>query len=432
MTRLRAILSAILLISAVQANAQRAKPSEHSSDLSFAPAYVLSGRSLPLTSNTDSPQRYSIGRKAGQIAAASVPVMALGGVAALDADGGLKYLRDRWIPDFRNRTDDYLQYSPGALMLALKAAGVQGRSTWGEMLTASAASYVIMGVSVNALKYTTSVERPDGADTHSFPSGHSATAFMMAGLLTREYGELSPWVGVGAYSVASLTGAMRIANNKHWLSDVLTGAGLGILSAEAGNLVSDILFKKDFSPEGLSDDETPSFFGLYTGTGWLREPMHFRTSHFGLEGAHFFNSWLGLGGRTVISCYAGTSGSWSCPDSCLSSDFSTSSSSVRDYGSESLNNFVSFAAGAYFSLSLCKRISLGSKALAGYYRECAASAGAYSIIDSVDLGSGLDLGTGLSLNVRLRDHYGIRLFADYDSLASRSLITLGFSVNALW
>ena len=371
MTRFSAILSAILLFFAVQANAQQAQP------------------------------RFGIGRKAGQIAVVSLPVVALGGVAALDADGGLKNLRDSWIPDFRNRTDDYLQYSPGAVMLALKAAGVQGRSTWGEMLTASAAAYAIMGVSVNALKYTTSVERPDGADTHSFPSGHSATAFMMAGLLTREYGELSPWVGVGAYSLASVTGAMRIANNKHWLSDVLTGAGLGILSAEAGYLISDILFKKDFSCEELSDDETPSFFGLYTGMGWQWSSAESRVSHFGLEGAQYLSPYFGLGGRALLSC-AGTS--------------------------ESLNNFVSFSAGAYFSLPLFKRISLSSKVLAGYYSEC----GSQAFSDDMISGNGLDLTTGLSANLRLRDRYGIRLFADYDFLASRSLLTLGFSVSALW
>lgn len=422
-------MSAILLIFAVQANAQRAKPSEHSSsDLSSAPAFVFSGRSLlQLTSNTVPQPEYSIGRKAGQIAAVSLPAVALGGVAALDADGGLKNLRDSWIPDFRNRTDDYLQYSPGAVMLALKAAGVQGRSTWGEMLTASAAAYATMGVSVNALKYTTSVERPDGANTHSFPSGHSATAFMMAGLLTREYGQLSPWVGVGAYSLASVTGAMRIANNKHWLSDVLTGAGLGILSAEAGYLVSDLLFKKGFSEEYLSDDETPSFFGLYTGTGWLWPSSgKARTSHFGLEGAQYLSPYFGLGGRALLSC-AGTSEAWALSESHCPSSLNYATA-AEDGTSESLNNFVSFSAGAYFSLPLFKRISLSSKILAGYYSEC----GSQAFSDDMISGKGLDLTTGLSANLRLRDHYGIRLFADYDFMSSHRLFTLGFSVSALW
>ena len=427
MTRLRTILTAILLILTVQAGAQQVLPREHSSEPASSPDF--SGRSLQqLTSNTVPQPEYSIGRKAGQIAVAGVPLIALGGVAALDADGGLKNLRDSWIPGFRNRTDDYLQYSPGVLMLSLRAAGVQGRSsTWGEMLTASAAAYVILGVSVNALKYTTSVERPDGADTHSFPSGHSATALMMAGLLTREYGSLSPWVGVGAYSLASVTGAMRIANNKHWLSDVLTGAGLGILSAEAGYLISDILFKKGFSGDDLSEDKTPSFFGLYTGTGWLRGTSSERTSHFGLEGAHFFNPWLGLGGRAVVSCAGASLGGPFAEDTAAGSSPGTSSASGAVSGDS--NNFVSFSAGAYFSLPLCERFSLSTKALFGYYGECPAGD---AISGGIDLGSGLDLGTGLSLNVRLRDHYGIRLFADYDSLASRNLLTLGFSVNALW
>ena len=383
--RLRYLLTAILLTLAVQTNAQQAK------------------------------SRCEIGRKAERTAVASLPVIALGGVAALDADGGLKNLRDSWIPDFRNRTDDYLQYSPGAVMLALKAAGVQGRSTWGEMLTASAAAYAIMGVSVNALKYTTSVKRPDGVDTHSFPSGHSATAFMMAGLLTREYGELSPWVGVGAYSLASVTGAMRIANNKHWLSDVLTGAGLGILSAEAGYLISDLLFGKSSSYEALSDDETdetPSFIGLYTGTGRLWPSSgKARASHFGLEGAHFFNSWLGLGGRALLSC------AWP------SSETSAAAASAPPAAP---NNFVSFSAGAYFSLPLCQRFSLSAKALAGYFHECS------EYNSALRIGNGLDLATGLSANLRLRDHYGIRLFADYDLLDSHSLLTLGFGVNVLW
>ncbi len=426
MPRFSVILSAILLILAVQASAQRLPQCDRPSG--SAMSFDFSGRSLPLTSNPA--PRYSIGRKAGQIAVAGVPMIALGGVAALDAEGGLKGLRDSWIPDFRNRTDDYLQYSPGVLMLSLKAAGVQGRSTWGEMLSATAAAYAIMGVSVNALKYTTSIERPDGADTHSFPSGHSATAFMMAGLLTREYGEISPWVGVGAYSLASVTGAMRIANNKHWLSDVLTGAGLGILSAEAGYLVSDLLFKKGLSDENLSDDETPSFFGLYTGTGWLWESSRSRTSHFGLEGAHFLNPWFGLGGRALLSC-AGASDDWALLSCAVTSDaqaISDSSSSAENGTCEKLNNYVSICAGAYFSLPLCKRISLNTKALAGYYNEC----GRQAISDGITLGSGLNLGTGLSVNLRLRDHYGIRLFADYDLLASRSLLTLGFSVAALW
>ena len=123
-----------------------------------------------------------------------------------------------------------MQYAPAAVMLGMKVAGVQSRSSWGRMLVSDAFSALLMGGVVNTLKQTTNVERPDGSNKHSFPSGHTATAFMTATMFTKEYGHKSPWVGVGAYSVATATGLMRMANNKHWLSDVLTGAGIGTLS----------------------------------------------------------------------------------------------------------------------------------------------------------------------------------------------------------
>jgi membrane-associated phospholipid phosphatase len=55
-------------------------------------------------------------------------------------------------------------------------------------------------------------------------------AFTGAELLRREYGEEYPWVAVAGYAVAIAVGAMRICNNRHWLGDVLAGAGLGIMS----------------------------------------------------------------------------------------------------------------------------------------------------------------------------------------------------------
>ena len=39
----------------------------------------------------------------------------------------------------------------------------------------------------------------------------------------------SPWYAVGGYAVATFTGVMRVLNNRHWISDVLSGAGIGIL-----------------------------------------------------------------------------------------------------------------------------------------------------------------------------------------------------------
>lgn len=68
---------------------------------------------------------------------------------------------------------------------------------------------------------------------NSFPSGHTATAFMGAEFLRKEYWDVSPWIGVAGYAVAAGTGFFRMYNNRHWLTDVLTGAGIGILSTQA-------------------------------------------------------------------------------------------------------------------------------------------------------------------------------------------------------
>ncbi len=49
---------------------------------------------------------------------------------------------------------------------------------------------------------------------------------MTATMLTKEYAGVSPWIGIGAYTVAATTGIMRVANNRNWLSDVLVGVGV--------------------------------------------------------------------------------------------------------------------------------------------------------------------------------------------------------------
>ena len=93
----------------------------------------------------------------------------------------------------------------------------------------------IMGVTVLAMKHTFKEERPDFSDQMSFPSGHTAIAFTNAALLYYEYKDSNLWYASSGYLFAAATGILRIANNKHYTSDVLTGAGIGIAS---GMLVS--------------------------------------------------------------------------------------------------------------------------------------------------------------------------------------------------
>lgn len=157
-------------------------------------------------------------------------------------DRDIYELRHSVMPDFRYIYDDFTQYAPAAVMLGMKAAGYESRTKWGGMLVSDAFSVGIMTVTVRGIKYIVNRERPNGGK-HSFPSGHTATSFMTATMLHKEYGWRSPWFSIGGYTVAALTGVSRIMNNMHWMSDVVAGAAIGIGSVHLGYFITDKIFR---------------------------------------------------------------------------------------------------------------------------------------------------------------------------------------------
>lgn len=86
------------------------------------------------------------------------------------------------------------------------------------------------------IKENSDSRRPDGGP-NSFPSGHAATGFMIAHVLNKEFRNSNPWVAYGGYVVASAVSISRIARNKHWVCDILAGAGLGILGTELAYMI---------------------------------------------------------------------------------------------------------------------------------------------------------------------------------------------------
>jgi membrane-associated phospholipid phosphatase len=105
----------------------------------------------------------------------------------------------------------------GAAVGALVAKDHRGL---GQLAEAFASSMAVVYV----LKPTIDRTRPDGGH-QSFPSGHAASAFAGAAFLQRRYG----WrFGIPAYALASFVAYSRVEANRHFTSDVVAGAAIGI------------------------------------------------------------------------------------------------------------------------------------------------------------------------------------------------------------
>jgi hypothetical protein len=133
---------------------------------------------------------------------------------------------------FKTRVDDYLKYAPAASVYLLNAVGIKGKHKILDRTIILAMSSILSAQIVTALKHATHQLRPDGSTYNSFPSGHTTTAFVGAEMMNQEFGWRSPWYSVAGYSMATGTAFLRIMNNRHWLSDVVAGAGIGMLSTK--------------------------------------------------------------------------------------------------------------------------------------------------------------------------------------------------------
>lgn len=144
------------------------------------------------------------------------------------------------------------QYVPSALHLGLGLAGVKSKRPFADRVIESAIAHAISIGAGYAIKYSFKVQRPDGG-YKSFPSGHTLMAFTGAELMRIDYGN---GIGAGAYVFSAAVGASRLAAGRHWLSDLLAGAGIGILSAHAGEWllqpVKNLLGLPEFSWDGCS------------------------------------------------------------------------------------------------------------------------------------------------------------------------------------
>lgn len=200
----------------------------------------------------------------------AVPLIAAGVVvSAYDRD--FRRLRDSYAPQFRYHYDDYLQYTPATILVGMKACGVESRSSWGRTLVSDALSAGIMAQTVNSLKYSCRVMRPDGIS--------------------------------------------RQLNNKHWMSDVMVGAGIGILATELGYFLADLIFRErglyiceqmvlydryrrpSFVSLSMGVAATPGSYSLPTGGKFMLRSGPIVS----VSGAFFVSPYVGIGGRLSVT-----------------------------------------------------------------------------------------------------------------------------------
>lgn len=157
------------------------------------------------------------------------------------------------------KIDNYLQFSPVLAVYGLNALGIKGKNNLRDRTIIYVMSTVITTAMVTPLKHITKEERPDGSNNQSFPSGHTATAFAAAEFMRQEYKDVSPWYGVLGYGAAAATGILRLYNNKHWVGDVVAGAGFGVLSTKLAYWIYPAIKRKLFKDKPMNTMVMPFY-----------------------------------------------------------------------------------------------------------------------------------------------------------------------------
>jgi hypothetical protein len=270
-----------------------------------------------------------------------------------------------------------------------------------------------MAAMVNGVKYSVQRLRPDESAYNSFPSGHTATAFMTATMLHKEYEGRSPWFSIGGYTLATLTGVSRVLNNRHWLTDVLAGAAIGIGSVHLGYFITDKIFKdKQLNPAY----EAPEFYYDPTVRHYVAEILFGRRFVIGAEGRKAMGVIPQRGSLAGVQievpvipglgvCARGTA-------------------SGMIYNGGICSDLYTVSTGAYWNLHFAKILEFQAKAMAGWAR--------------MHQASGADLSGGISLSIITDNNFKIKAFGEFDSvsLSNRepwiNTFIAGFSTGFFW
>jgi len=162
-------------------------------------------------------------------------------------------------PTFAFKIDNYTRYVPAIAVYGLDLVGVRAKNNVKDRTGMLLLSFGLVTSSVGVTKILTHRLRPNGADRRSFPSGHTSLAFMTAEFLNQEYKDQSVWYSIGGYAMATGTGILRLYNNAHWFSDVVAGAGFGMLSTKVSYWIYPSLKRKFFKNKPGAMQFSPSY-----------------------------------------------------------------------------------------------------------------------------------------------------------------------------
>lgn len=147
---------------------------------------------------------------------------------------GLQTLARSFVADtFRTSVDDWIHYAPIVTMYAADLFKVPAKNTvWNQTKFLVISEAVTAGI-VWSLKVGLGVLRPDSTTFTAYPSGHTSQAFVQSQVLFNEFRATAPLLAASGFLFSTTTGALRVLNNRHWVPDILLGAGIGMLVTNA-------------------------------------------------------------------------------------------------------------------------------------------------------------------------------------------------------
>ncbi len=195
--------------------------------------FLILGQHL-LQAQTDSLQVNSQPNRKSFLKSSSVPISLIGAGLIVNYSSGslgkenLQEKIQKNLNGFHTNAENFLIFVPAITMYTADLFKFKSKNDVFTQTKYLAIAGLTNSLLTLGLKELTHEVRPNG-ESNSFPSGHTSNAFVMASVLHHEFVDSSTLLAYSGYIFAAGTGVLRVMNNKHWVSDVLVGAGLGML-----------------------------------------------------------------------------------------------------------------------------------------------------------------------------------------------------------